>query len=513
MADFWSTYYQYSSKKHPIAGDGIWIPAPSIKLSQPSHNEISSRMKKIKLLSKPKHVNMPYKFVDEKLIKNKEFFVSPQPSRPENKNSSLQSTSSNTPNLNSNPKNSTLSLPKPSRAVTAPAMTSSNTDDVLSDMLAWKVNTHRSALIGSAGLRALRILRDSGVKGHEHHITEQEKMSINSIIKKNEKKHNKEALTSSGKKNVTSRVSSALMKRKPSIMRMDHEIPLLNVELNMNSDKEGLLSQSKPASASNYKNVPDVTLNSRPSSRERDGIFIENTPKFYQNHFDKIISFFKTPPDKRQLDDVKIIKKCLLCFPVFQKMKSEFILNELCMLFTLSEYPENTTVCIIFIFFIFLFENQSYIVQIFDQGDLGYYWYVILSGRINVLVSKGFELGSRKVVANLVAGNAFGSQALIHDTPRTGTTIAETQTILLTIHKSHYKRLTGFIHLIQQKELVNFFKRRVPLFHKFAMNQLMEVAGRMSIREFEQKMIIIRQGEQRDHVCEFFFLRFKLFPS
>ena len=78
------------------------------------------------------------------------------------------------------------------------------------------------------------------------------------------------------------------------------------------------------------------------------------------------------------------------------------------------------------------------------KGDPGDAWYVVLSGRANIVVIKGFKVPRKVLVSTLQCGDGFGGQALVNDGPRTASVITATPTLLLRVEKSDYKRLLGF---------------------------------------------------------------------
>ena len=72
------------------------------------------------------------------------------------------------------------------------------------------------------------------------------------------------------------------------------------------------------------------------------------------------------------------------------------------------------------------------------QGDAGDYYYVVERGRCSVERTIG---ASRMSVAELVAGNAFGEEALISDAPRNASVTMQTDGMLLRLKKSDFLEL------------------------------------------------------------------------
>jgi putative ABC transport system ATP-binding protein len=70
------------------------------------------------------------------------------------------------------------------------------------------------------------------------------------------------------------------------------------------------------------------------------------------------------------------------------------------------------------------------------QGDPGELFYLIRSGRVDVIVEDG---GEKKVVAELGDGQYFGEAALLRDEPRNATIVAKTKSVFYTLGKEDFK--------------------------------------------------------------------------
>ncbi len=77
---------------------------------------------------------------------------------------------------------------------------------------------------------------------------------------------------------------------------------------------------------------------------------------------------------------------------------------------------------------------------VFEIGSSNDELYVIMRGKIGVYIDKE---GTRTKVATLGAGDTFGEIAFLNQLPRTATTIAEDNSILLIIQRLHFDRIIG----------------------------------------------------------------------
>ncbi|KAJ3109753.1 hypothetical protein HDU96_007111 [Phlyctochytrium bullatum] len=203
-------------------------------------------------------------------------------------------------------------------------------------------------------------------------------------------------------------------------------------------------------------------------------------PKILKARFSEVVGILKKPNFQRSDDDINLVHTCLRHLPAFRKINSDFIFTQICNRATIQEYSRGAVV--------------------FNQGDPGEAWHIILMGRVNVMVSKGFDFSKKYVIAVLGCGDAFGSQALINDGPRTATVVCETNCCMLRLGKMDYKNLLGFMHMIEQKEIMHFLRHKVPLFQFFETAALRNVTDRLSIRSYAPNSVIIHEGELRDHI-------------
>jgi CRP-like cAMP-binding protein len=76
---------------------------------------------------------------------------------------------------------------------------------------------------------------------------------------------------------------------------------------------------------------------------------------------------------------------------------------------------------------------------IFEQDSYGYYFYIIKSGKVDLLVDK-------KYVKILSKGDCFGDIALLYDDKRSGTIIAKEDTKLWCLERMKFRAVLYFIN-------------------------------------------------------------------
>lgn len=76
--------------------------------------------------------------------------------------------------------------------------------------------------------------------------------------------------------------------------------------------------------------------------------------------------------------------------------------------------------------------------DIVRQGDKGKYFFIIRRGRCKVMVEKN---NKKKVVVELSAGDSFGEEALIADTPRSATITMLTDGVLMRLSRDNFDKL------------------------------------------------------------------------
>lgn len=81
------------------------------------------------------------------------------------------------------------------------------------------------------------------------------------------------------------------------------------------------------------------------------------------------------------------------------------------------------------------FKKGEVIIQ---QGEAGDAFYMISTGSVSVFIKKGL---TEKKAADLAEGAFFGETALVTDSPRNATVIAQEPTELFVLHKASFKKI------------------------------------------------------------------------
>ncbi|KAJ3190882.1 Rap guanine nucleotide exchange factor 4 [Irineochytrium annulatum] len=164
---------------------------------------------------------------------------------------------------------------------------------------------------------------------------------------------------------------------------------------------------------------------------------------------------------------------------------SDFVLEQLCGVVHFNEFEKGRI--------------------IFRQGDEGTSWYVVLSGRVQVLVSYtgSYSMADSEPVRQLDEGDGFGELALVSDQPRAATILTLTPCKMLRVEKGDYLRIIRFNHDKQAREKVLVLKK-IPIFALLPDMMLKSIANSMTQRTFPPGTELLAQG---DEVNEVWFIR------
>ena len=110
--------------------------------------------------------------------------------------------------------------------------------------------------------------------------------------------------------------------------------------------------------------------------------------------------------------------------------------------------------------------------KIFNYGDMGRKFYIILSGAVQVLVPKNtsseepFEETAKKaafvMVNELKTGDSFGEISLLNSVPRTATCVCQTDTHFVVLTSETYMMIVGFFSRKHSKIIIVLFFSAIP---------------------------------------------------
>ncbi|KAI8919616.1 hypothetical protein BC831DRAFT_481032, partial [Entophlyctis helioformis] len=202
---------------------------------------------------------------------------------------------------------------------------------------------------------------------------------------------------------------------------------------------------------------------------------------------DQAIEYLRRAPTaagSRPPHELAVIEEFLRPMAAFKRM-ADFVFSEMCRLLVAETYKAGE--------------------YVFKQGDIGSRWYVLVSGRVQIMINKpGYtsadEDPERSIAATLSPGEGFGDHALVNDVPRVASAIADcTPTTIVRLEKTDFRRLMGLVHTLEQKELV-YYLRKIPLLKNLDLRGLRNIADRMTMRELPPGSVIIREGECKESV-------------
>jgi CRP-like cAMP-binding protein len=88
---------------------------------------------------------------------------------------------------------------------------------------------------------------------------------------------------------------------------------------------------------------------------------------------------------------------------------------------------------------------------IINQGGNGTYFYVIKRGGVDLYINDNF-------IKSLTVGESFGDLALLHDSKRSGTIIANDYTELWCLERKKFRNIIEFINKKNFEENKNFIQ-------------------------------------------------------
>ena len=172
---------------------------------------------------------------------------------------------------------------------------------------------------------------------------------------------------------------------------------------------------------------------------------------------------------KKTSEDLKLIDSSL---------KSHFIFNSLT--------DQQKKIIIERMVFYSIGSNQL----IFEQNSKGSGFYVIASGRVEVVINA-------KRVNVLKTGDSFGELALLHDTPRTATVVSMVKTSLWSLDRGTFRNTIEELNSNNYKENKSFIDS-IPVFESLSEGQRESLVSCLSLLKFSIGSKIVSEGDPGD---------------
>jgi cAMP-dependent protein kinase regulator len=130
-----------------------------------------------------------------------------------------------------------------------------------------------------------------------------------------------------------------------------------------------------------------------------------------------------------------------------------------------------------------------------EQGAVGDFFYIVKSGKFDIIVKKGDE--PAKKVFEAEQGFAFGELALLYNAPRTATITATAPSDVWCLDRAAFRNLVVRSSEAQFKEYVQFLGG-VDVFQVLSDTERASLAEVFEEEEFEEDEAIVEQGERDD---------------
>lgn len=140
------------------------------------------------------------------------------------------------------------------------------------------------------------------------------------------------------------------------------------------------------------------------------------------------------------------------------------------------------------------YECMPAMTTVFDFGDKGQKFYIILQGAVRVLVPSKGEEGLYDQVCVLNKGNSFGELALTKNMPRAARIITKEETHFATLHKLDFKSILGKLTEQTLNNRVSFLQN-LPVFSFWTQKALVKLSYYFREQRFTRKQTVFRQGD------------------
>lgn len=137
------------------------------------------------------------------------------------------------------------------------------------------------------------------------------------------------------------------------------------------------------------------------------------------------------------------------------------------------------------------------------EGEVDDSMYIVSSGRVKV--TKTSEEGKELVLAHLTDGAFFGEMALLSESPRTASVIAEEETLLFEVSREVLSKVVESFPSVKHI-LLRFYRQRLlsnlmaisPIFRPLDVNQRKSLIEQFKSREVPANEKVLEEGEKGD---------------
>ena len=146
-----------------------------------------------------------------------------------------------------------------------------------------------------------------------------------------------------------------------------------------------------------------------------------------------------------------------------------------------------------------LYEKVPKSTMLFKEGDVGEEFYIILSGSTTVSTYDS-ETQQNTDIATLYAGDSFGELALLSDTNYRQASVTTREACeFVKLTKIDFDSILKTYSVKELGEKISYLQM-IPMFENLDRPALQSLAYVLTIREFDRKKVIARQGEEMDEM-------------
>ncbi|KAL4429897.1 hypothetical protein ABPG74_022920 [Tetrahymena malaccensis] len=210
---------------------------------------------------------------------------------------------------------------------------------------------------------------------------------------------------------------------------------------------------------------------------------VKNEEQFQIEELRKLLS---VPPEERTDQNIQEIAKQVSGIQFLSKYKHSQEFKDICRYLYIKSL-----------------DTRQYV---FKQGDIGDAFYIILSGGVTIYIDEPTEYKNfmqLKEKNRLVRGAAFGEIALITNSKRTATIMANQPTELIILEKDVFQAFIKEKKTLHLQKLQSFLEN-MNLFTLLPENILLEITTKCQIKKYPSNTIIMRQG---DDAAAIYFVR------